>query len=168
VLDRLDTFVAFVRRRTGDPELAAEVVQEALRKALASQGGLSGPEHLLPWFWRIVRTTMADALTARGRMVPFAAESATPAPVVSDRELCACLEQVVASLPERQRVAIQRVDLAEDDPSAVAAGLGLSQGNLKVIRHRARESLRQRLLVLCGACARHGCLDCHCREPGRN
>jgi hypothetical protein len=30
--------------------------------------------------------------------------------------------------------------------------------------HRARATLRDKLRVVCGACARHGCLDCSCRH----
>lgn len=163
LLANLDAFVAFVRRRSGDPELATEVVQDALAKALARQEDLRDGDRLLPWFWRIVRNTMHDALARRGRSV-HVPDDITAAPPDEQRTVCACLSDALARLPERERQAVQRVDLADQDADAVAGELGLSLGNLKVIRHRARQHLREHLDAICRTCAAHGCLDCHCRD----
>lgn len=162
LLAHLDAFVGFVRRRTHDPDLAAEVVQEALRKALAHPDDLRDAERLLPWFWRILRNTLADALVRRGREAPLPEELAA-LPEEESRAICACIAQALDRLPQRQREAVQRIDLAGQDPDAVATDLALSAGNLKVIRHRARQALREHLQTICRTCADHGCLDCHCR-----
>lgn len=163
LLAHLDAFLGFVRRRTGDPELAAEVVQEALARALAKQEALRDDERLLPWFWRILRNTLADAMTRRGRSLPLS-EDLAGAPAEERAAACACLAPALAGLPQRQRAALERVDLAGEDPAAVAADLGIADGNLAVIRHRARAALRQHLDAICRTCATHGCRDCDCAD----
>lgn len=161
----LADFAGYVRRRTGDADLAQEVVQEALAKALAKADDLRDEGRLLPWFWRIVRNTMHDALARRGRTAALPEDLAS-APAVEVQAVCRCLSGALADLPERQREAVRRIDLLGEEPEAAAADLGIDPGNLKVIRHRARAALRERLQMICRTCAEHGCLDCHCREPG--
>jgi RNA polymerase sigma-70 factor (ECF subfamily) len=163
LLEHLDAFVGFVRRRTGDPELSAEVVQEALSKALAKQDDLRDPDRLLPWFWRILRNTLSDALAARERNSALADDVAVM-PEEDQREACRCIHDALRLLPERQRQAIERIDLAGQEPVSVARALGMSEGNLKVIRHRARAALHDHLMAICRTCAKHGCIDCHCHE----
>jgi len=109
LLAHLDAFVSFVRQRTGDADLAAEVVQDALRKALSNQGDLRESERLLPWFWRILRNTMADALSHRGQTSQLP-EDIAAAPVEEQQAVCACLTDAIARLPDRERQAILRVD----------------------------------------------------------
>ena len=41
LLDNLNEFVGFARKRLGDPELAADAVQESLLKALKALWGLA-------------------------------------------------------------------------------------------------------------------------------
>ena len=166
LLARLDEFTAFVRRRVGDPDLAADVVQDALAKALAADGDLRDDERLEAWFYRILRTTIADALerraTARRRTIGELVE-----PVTDEAEaaiVCACLNEAVDALKSEQAEVLRRVDLGGEDANAVAASLGITPTNLKVRRHRAREALRERLVAACRACGTHGCRDCDCEH----
>jgi DNA-directed RNA polymerase specialized sigma24 family protein len=66
LLERIDLFTAFIRRRTGDGELAAEVVQESLAKAVATAGSLRDSQRIVPWFWQIVRNTLPTPCRADG------------------------------------------------------------------------------------------------------
>lgn len=163
-IDRLvasvDAFAAFVRRRTGDADLAAEVVQESLGKALASVGSLRDEQRVVPWFWQIVRNTMSAALERRGRLEPLSPE--LDAEVKPPEEVCACLHAVLAGLPQRQRTAIQLIEFDGVDPDVAADRLGITAGNLKVIRHRGRVVLKRRLEAVCRACADRACRDCDC------
>jgi RNA polymerase sigma factor (sigma-70 family) len=158
--DRLDVFVAFVRRRIGDPELAADIVQDALAKALAHRDDLDDEERLLPWFWRILRNTMHDAQARHAGAVHLPED--LPAQDTATAAICACLGQAIADLPERSRQAMQRVDLEGEDAAQVATALGITVNHLKVLRHRARADLRGRLATICRTCAVHGCVDCTC------
>lgn len=160
LLRRVDAFAAFVRRRTGDRELADEVVQESLARALAAASTLRDDQRLVPWFWQIVRNAMHDALARRGRLQELA--DVPDAQVAAPDAVCACLAAAIDALPERQRLAIRLVEYDGREPDDAAGILGISAGNLKVIRHRGRIALRRRLEQLCRACAGRACRDCDC------
>ena len=58
--EQLAQFTAFVRRRIDDPELARDVVQQAVQQALQRSEQLADDDRLLAWFWRILRNATAD------------------------------------------------------------------------------------------------------------
>jgi RNA polymerase sigma factor (sigma-70 family) len=60
LLDSLNTFLAFARKRLNDPELAADAVHDAVLKALKSPDAPSDQEKLVPWFYQILRRTIID------------------------------------------------------------------------------------------------------------
>lgn len=168
LLQHLQTFVAFVKKRTGDAELAADVVQSALAKALARKDQLQDEPRLLAWFWRILRNTLAEVLRRRAlenRAMRELPEDVDDLPQDQRQAVCACLAAAVATLPASARDALRQVDLAGRDPAAVARALGITANSLNVRRHRARLSLRAALQTTCRLCAAHGCLDCDCAPP---
>jgi RNA polymerase sigma-70 factor (ECF subfamily) len=57
---------------------------------------------------------------------------------------------------------IRRVDVDGASVPEVASEEGITRNNAAVRLHRARAALRNKLKLVCGACARHGCLDCGC------
>jgi RNA polymerase sigma-70 factor (ECF subfamily) len=57
---------------------------------------------------------------------------------------------------------LRRADLGNEPHEAIAAALGLTQGNLAVRLHRARQALRKALQLSCETCPIHGFLDCGC------
>lgn len=164
LLARMDAFTAFVRRRTGDGELAAEVVQESLAKAVAASTTLRDEQRIVPWFWQIVRNTLADALARRRRLEPLPTQQSSDA--TAAEMLCACLGAALDGLPARQRAAIEMIEINGIDPAAAAAELGVTPVNLKVIRHRGRMELRKRLEAVCRDCAGRACRDCDCPPTG--
>lgn len=164
LLARLDEFVAFARKRTGDPGLAAEAVQESFLKALAHLDQLDDAERIDAWFYRILRNVIADLQRAR-RIAPAAfPEDGEPAAAEEDRRTaCACVAALVEALPAPYASALRRVDLDGESMADAAAAEGISMANLKVRRHRARSELRELVQATCRMCAAHGCLDCTCR-----
>ena len=50
LLDNLDVLLGYARKQVGDPDLAAEVVQESLLKALEAVPTLRDDDKVLPWF----------------------------------------------------------------------------------------------------------------------
>jgi len=164
LLERLDEFVAFARKRVGDPDLAADVVQESLLKALARIDQLQDEERIDAWFYRILRNVIADLHRGRGRTAATAdAEIDDLAAVAEDqRTACACVAALVSHLPDPYARALRRVDLDGESMAAAAEAEGITLGNLKVRRHRAREELRGLVQATCRVCAAHGCLDCTC------
>lgn len=60
LLQHLNEFLAFARARLGDPDLAADVVQESLLKALKSAPESRDVENVRAWFYQILRRTIID------------------------------------------------------------------------------------------------------------
>lgn len=65
LLENVKEFVAFARRRLGDPELAADAVQESLLKALKAADQIRDEENARAWFYRILRRTIIDLYRRR-------------------------------------------------------------------------------------------------------
>lgn len=163
LLAHLEHFVGFARRRLGDPDLAAEAVQESLARALAHAGEIRDEDRLVAWFWRILRNTIADQGRRHGAAATAAARLAHEPPEADDEtEACACLHALLPSMKPEYAELIQRLDLRPEPPEQVAVSLGITRNNLKVRHHRARQQLRALLEQTCRLCAEHGCVDCTC------
>src|SRR5918992_6125834 len=65
LLDNINEFVRFSRKRLGDPELAADVVQDSLLKALKAADQIRDEESAKAWFYRILRRTIIDLYRRR-------------------------------------------------------------------------------------------------------
>ena len=166
LLENVREFTAFARKRLRDPELAADVVQESLLKALRSSDQLRDKENAKAWFYRILRRTIIDLY--RGRDVRERALEDLERELdgvqngEEERVVCSCMERLLPRMAAQYSELIRRIDLKEENPDLVAAELGITQNNLNVRLHRARQQLKSRLEENCRVCAKHGCLDCHC------
>jgi RNA polymerase sigma factor (sigma-70 family) len=168
LLKQLDTFTGFVRGRVGDPHLAADVVQDSLLKAVKSAEQLRDDENVTAWFYRILRRTIIDLYRRRAAsqrtLDRLEQELNTPPDAEEARTACACVESIIPTLKPDYAELIRRLDLDQQPAEKVGAELGLNANNLRVRHHRARQQLRERVEQTCRKCAKHGCLDCTCRE----
>ena len=142
LLENVREFTAFARKRLRDPELAADVVQESLLKALRSSDQL-----------RDVRDRALEDLERELDGVQNGGE---------ERVVCSCMERLLPRMAAQYSELIRRIDLNEENSDLVAAELGITKNNLNVRLHRARQQLKRRLEENCRVCAKHGCLDCQC------
>ncbi|MEP6663179.1 MAG: sigma-70 family RNA polymerase sigma factor [Verrucomicrobiota bacterium] len=167
LLHNLDQFTAFVRRRISEPELAADIVQDSLLKALRSGDQLLEDENIIAWFYKILRHAIIDVY--RRRAVNQRAIEKLKVDLESDEEIkseiCRCLDGIIPTLKPEYAELIRKVDLAENSPAQVAKELGITTNNLTVRLHRARAQLRERLEQTCQMCSKHGCLNCTCDTP---
>jgi len=170
LLKNLQAFIGFDRKRVGDVQLAEDIVQESLVKALAADRKPVGEEDTVAWFYRILRRSIIDLYRrtdVRSRAMERFAEELSDSPTDSDeRLLCQCFKRLLPSVPEQYRELLQQIDLEGKDISEVAAKLGVTKNNLTVRLCRARKHLREMLAQNCRACSKHGCLDCTCDESG--
>lgn len=166
LLKNLQTFVAFTRKRVGDPHLAEDVVQESLLKALRSDRKPAADVDVIAWFYRILRRSIIDLYRRRDVRDRALEQLRTELPeqpdAAAERVLCQCVKRLLPSLPEQYRDVLQRVDLDGASPKEAAAALGLTTNNLTVRLHRARQRLHAELTQSCKVCSKHGCLDCTC------
>ena len=122
----LMTFDALRDDRVRDPERLASFVLGTCRRVVADQRrGARNRQRLLDRFG-------ADLL-------PLPADTADERPAALDLgHLARCLER----LSERERSVVVLSFYAERDSSAIGSELGLSEGNVRVVRHRALARLR--------------------------
>ena len=123
----LSAFVGFARQRLNDPELAVDVVQESLLKALRSAGQLRDSDRLLPRFYRTLRSGIVDAYRWRGvaqaTLEKFQSELERDQPE-AERTLCACLEGLLPTLKPDYAAMLRRVDLQGESVVEVGRGRG--------------------------------------------
>lgn len=171
LLAHRQSLLAHVRRKVSSPELAEDLLQESLLNALRAAPVLRDKDRLLPWFYTILNNAITDTYRRGGvtsrLFTSLDLEKHDPAALEPEEErmLCECFRLILPTLKADYANIINWLDLDGEEPSLVAQRLGLSPGNLKVRRHRARRALRKRLEESCRACAQHGCLDCTCRKP---
>ena len=165
LLDARGQFLGYIRKRIDDPELAEDILQDSLLRAIRATPGLRDEERLIPWFYRVLQNAIVDTYRRRG--VEQAHVVAADLPEVAaepedDAELCRCFERLIPTMKPEYAELIQAVELGRESPDVVAERLGITPNNLKVRRHRARQALRRKLEETCRTCADHGCLDCTC------
>ena len=136
-------------RHLRDAHAAADLAQQVLVMTLERlrAGKLREPEKLASFVLGMCRLTVLEirrgarrreALLETYGTVEEAVQASEP-PVLERERLAACLE----GLGERERSVLVHSFFAEQPAGEVAKALGLSAGNVRVIRHRALARLRQ-------------------------
>jgi RNA polymerase sigma-70 factor (ECF subfamily) len=142
---------AYLVRMLRDPELAADLTQDAFVKAYRAYGSLEKDENARAWLYQIAHRVALDELRRRRiiRMVPWTGESRGSAPsaerLAMDVRLSGPLERALARIPERQRAALLLAELHDLSGLELAAAMGVSHVAARAILTRARESLRRAL-----------------------
>lgn len=166
LLSQREAFEAFVRKRLGDPQLAADVVQDSLLKALRAEKQPTEDEGVVPWFYRILRHAIIDAHRRRDvshrALEIYAHEVNALLGEEEARDLCTCVLPLMDALPPDDAVLLRQVDMEGLSPTEFATRQGLRVNTVNVRLHRARQKLRTQLEQVCRICATHGCLDCDC------
>lgn len=166
LVESLNEYLAFARGRLGNPELAADVVQESLLKALRNADKIREEENVKAWFYRILRHTIIDLYRRRDVQQRGATrlqeELDVPPTTEEERAICGCIARLMPSLKPEYSTVLQKVDMEGEDLGELANTLGTTRSNLTVRLHRARKQLRERVEQTCKVCAAHGCLDCSC------
>jgi RNA polymerase sigma-70 factor (ECF subfamily) len=165
-------FLAFLQARVESRAVAEDILQSAFVKGLERGAELRDDESVVAWFYRVLRNAVIDhyrhrASTERaleGWGKEFTAQ-ATPEAALKD-EICQCVSGLLDTLKPEYRDALRIVDVDEGSLNDLAAQAGITAGNAAVRVHRAREALRKQVRTVCGSCAEHGCLDCHCKANG--
>jgi len=165
-----DAFLAFVRRRVADPDLAEDVLQDSLLKALRASATVRNNETIVAWFYRILRRTIIDLYRHRAverkAIDEFGRDARRVIRPTDEPAVCRCLQLLLPTLRPQYASLIQKLDLEGVPAELVASRLGITPNNLKVRLHRARHQLRERLVATCNICATHRCLHCDCESSG--
>ncbi len=153
-----DRLWAVALRTTGEPEEAADALQDALISAYRRAHQFRGDSAVTTWLHRIVVNASLDRLRRRAvraaDVLPDDNES-LPGSVVADpvdhmdrREVQLMVTAALAALPEDQRAAILLVDVEGWSVEDAARELGIPEGTVKSRCFRGRAKLAKSLAVL--------------------
>jgi RNA polymerase sigma factor (sigma-70 family) len=132
------------RRLVGDAR-AEDVVQQALVSAWTALERGDDVRELGAWLHRIVRNTGLNALRAQRESTELKdslAGGAAPQEVLERRLTVRETLEALAALPERQREALLRTAVEGRSQAEVAESLGLTDGAVRQLVHRARIAMR--------------------------
>ena len=124
-----------------DRELARDVVQEAFAAAVRRRAGFRRDGPLEAWLWR----TVVNAALSHGRRLHSAPGRGLPERPVEQREPDRDVQDAVAALPERQRLAIFLRYYADLDYRTIGAILGIEDATARASVRAAHGALRRRL-----------------------
>ncbi len=130
-------------RTLGDPEEAADAVQDACLSAYRAAASFRGDSQVSTWLHRIVVNACLDRARRRAvrPTVPLPEQPvADRRDLIAEREVTIGVQDALQALPEDQRLAIVLVDLEGFSVDDAAAVLGVPAGTVKsrCFRGRAR------------------------------
>ena len=142
---------AYLARMLRDPELAADLTQDAFIKAYRAHDTLEDPAHARAWLYQIAHRVALDEIRRRKivRFLPWTGESHGTSPsaehLVLSGRLSSDLQRALSRIPERQRAALLLAELHDLSGLELAAALGVSHVAARALLTRARDSLRREL-----------------------
>jgi RNA polymerase sigma-70 factor (ECF subfamily) len=142
---------AYLVRMVRDPELAADLTQDAFVKAYKAYDTLEKGENARAWLYQIAHRVALDDIRRKKivRFFPLVGDGKGSSPsaerLAMDVRLSGPLERAMARIPERQRAALLLAELHDLTGLELAAALGISHVAARALLTRARESLRQAL-----------------------
>ena len=174
LLENHRAFLSYLTRRTGDRDLAEDILQDAFAKVVERPALAPEDEGVVPWFYRTLRNAAVDQFRRRGAAARGAEafarelETAVSAEPELEQEICACVTRLAGTLKPEYAEALTEIDIRGHAVKDFAQRRGLSATNAGVRVFRAREALKKRVVESCGTCADHGCQNCGCRKetPG--
>lgn len=130
---------AFLVSLCRDRTSAEDLMQETFVKASRSLGGYRGG-NARSWLFAVARSVFLDDVRKR-RPVPVAEmqESSVSDPDFAEAD---AIERALATLPDRQRLALVLCDQAGLSYAEVAEAVGCTPAAVKVLIHRARTNFR--------------------------
>lgn len=163
-------FLRFLTRRLGNEEEAADVLHDFYVKVLARIGDVRETANLRAWMRRVLKTTLIDYYRAQGKRRESEKEYQYLESIHLsgngrddlDLIVCMCLYKLLPTLKSEYADVLWRADLVGESRESISAALGITEANLRVRLHRARQALRHRLEEICRTCPIHGYMDCDC------
>jgi len=133
------------------PDLADDLVQQTLCKALQSQGQLKDVEATEAWLFRIMANCLTDYRRSRREILTGEeieiVDSRTPEHEAYEQEIVRRVRSAVAKLPLEQRQVVSLVDLEGFTYATVAEILDIPVGTVMSRLCRGRRALREKLIA---------------------
>ncbi|HTL98943.1 MAG TPA: RNA polymerase sigma factor [Holophagaceae bacterium] len=160
-------FLAFLRNRLGNPDLAQDILQAAYLKSLEKGSQVHSEDNIVAWFYTLLRHAIADHFRSGQRQTQNSeALELLQAPEDPDLRNSSedCVRVAMRSLRPDDAQLIEWADLNGVEVSEISARMATSPQIISQRLFRARHALRARLQELCQSCTATKCLYCKC--PG--
>lgn len=171
ILSSQKKFINFLKSKVGSLEIAEDIFQSSILKAIKNKDSLKDDSALIPWFYQILRNAVTDYYRENKKILKKSEElswflseleNETEFLKKSKEDLCACFKDLLNTLNPSYFELLNKVDLNGEDIHQVAIDHKINLNNATVMLHRARKALKKSLELTCGACTKHGCLNCTC------
>lgn len=166
LLPHREKLLSFIQSKVSDPDLAEDILQDSLLKAIRGLPDLEDDDKILSWFYQIVRNRIVDhyrrSSAESNHIEKYAQEVSFYDSEEEKTNVCQCFRGILNELKPEYSQMIKEMELGDELPELVADRLNITRNNLKVRRYRARQKLQEKLEVTCGKCAERGCTDCEC------
>ena len=136
-------------KKTGDPDLAQDLVQEIFIKALQNKERFCTLNDAKSWLFKIARNSVIDIYRKAKLEIGSAClvhEEEKTAPIVNLQQ---CLQRVLSELDEDDQEVLELCDMQGISQGDYAQIKGLSLSATKSRIQRARKKLRQQMITSC-------------------
>ncbi|MBV9605098.1 MAG: sigma-70 family RNA polymerase sigma factor [Solirubrobacterales bacterium] len=149
IVERYRPELQAMARRLCRDERSEDIVQQAFLSAFAALRSGSEVRHLRGWLYQILRNAAGRPQAPPCLPLDQATASAeTVEEIVQRRALARAALSEIARLPARQRQAMIGTALDGRGRAEVASSMGLSEGAVRQLVHRARTTLRGAVTAL--------------------
>ena len=163
-------FRRYLSRRVGDRATAEDVLQNFCIRVIQSGTELRDENSAVGWLYTVLRSVLTDHYRKEARRRGDNTRYVQDQLVLSEKStetdhgagLCGCISDLVPDLRPEYGEVLRRVDFNEEPREQVGADLGISQKNLRVRLHRARQAVGVLLKGHCSGCCDDGFRDCFC------
>jgi RNA polymerase sigma-70 factor (ECF subfamily) len=149
---RVPDVTRYVSRILRGSDAVEDAAAETFLRAWESLPRLREPDRFDAWLFRIAHHVATDELRRRPTAQLVTAEQTPDAAATSDPEAAALVQQeterlreALLTLPDRQREVLVLRHFGGRSDAEVAAQLGTTEGNVRVLRSRATKRLRDML-----------------------
>lgn len=161
--------LAFLRKLTGDRDVAEDLLHDVMLKALAAGNAEQAVRNPVGWLYAVARNAAMDH-HRRSRPSEELSDDIAAEPSDDDEaiaELAACLRPAAQALPETYRTTVIAAELEGRPLAEIAAELGLSLSAVKKRASRGRRLLRDQMVECCSIAlsAQGKVLDFDGRQP---
>lgn len=145
----------FALRITGSVHEAEDVVQEVLEKVWkASSDQSESVQNWEAWCMTLTRNRSLDKTRSQTlrRTAPLegvaerSSDTANPAQATERNDLVERVKMMMQQLPEKQKLVMHLRDIEEFSYEEIAESLNISLDQVKVNLHRARKTIREKML----------------------
>jgi len=123
----------------GDLDRGRDAVQETFARALRSAGDLRRIESLQPWLWR----TLVNVCHVENRHSNVSLDGSYEPASNGKPSDWSEVRELIASLPERQRLVLFLRHYADLDYANIAEVVGIERGTVAATLHTAHQKVRE-------------------------